>query len=263
MSERQPVIEVNHVSKAFWRHAGQKLLRHIISDLFKRREEDYFYALRDVSLTVDKGEAVALIGSNGAGKSTMLSLVTGLVTPTEGTVKVVGRVAALLELGSGFHPDLTGEENVFVNAALLGLSHAETTDRYEEIVDFAEIGDFITEPTRTYSSGMMVRLAFSVAVHVRPSILIVDEVLAVGDARFQAKCLLKVSELRKNKTTMLCVSHSPQMVKDFCDRAVWLDKGQVIMDGDSASVMQAYAEYNSNPAKGPPVIRKALPVVTV
>jgi ABC-type polysaccharide/polyol phosphate transport system ATPase subunit len=238
------------------------LLRHIISDLFKRREEDYFYALRDVSLTVGKGESVALIGSNGAGKSTMLSLVAGLVKPTEGTVKIEGRVAALLELGSGFHPDLTGEENVFVNAALLGLSHAEITARYKEIVEFAEIGEFISEPTRTYSSGMMVRLAFSVAVHVRPSILIVDEVLAVGDAQFQAKCLQKIVEMRKKKTTMLCVSHNPQMVKAFCDRAVWLDKGKLILDGDSATVMQAYADYNSNPSKGTPKSAKAHSVVT-
>jgi len=263
MSAPKPVIEVNRVSKAFWRHAGQKLLRQMVSDLFKRREEDYFYALRDVSLTVDKGEGVALVGTNGAGKSTMLSLVAGLVQPTEGTVRIEGRVAALLELGSGFHPDLTGEENVFVNAALLGLSHAETKAAYKDIVEFAEIGDFISEPTRTYSSGMMVRLAFSVAVHVRPSILIVDEVLAVGDAQFQAKCLQKVTELRKNKTTMLCVSHSPQMVQNFCDRAVWLHKGQLIMDGDSATVMQAYAEYNINPSKGLPASKKARSVVTV
>jgi ABC-type polysaccharide/polyol phosphate transport system ATPase subunit len=263
MSAPKTVIEVNHVSKAFWRHAGQKLLRHMVSDLFKRREEDYFYALRDVSLTVDKGEGVALIGTNGAGKSTMLSLVAGLVQPTEGTVKIDGRVAALLELGSGFHPDLTGQENVFVNAALLGLSQAETKAAYKDIVEFAEIGDFISEPTRTYSSGMMVRLAFSVAVHVRPQILIVDEVLAVGDAQFQAKCLLKVSELRKNKTTLLCVSHSPQMVMNFCDRAVWLHKGQLVLDGDSATVMQAYAEYNTNPSKGLPGSKKARSVVTV
>jgi ABC-type polysaccharide/polyol phosphate transport system ATPase subunit len=263
MSAQQPIIEVNHVTKAFWRHAGQKLLRHMVSDLFKRRDEDYFYALRDVSLTVDKGEAVALIGSNGAGKSTMLSLVAGLVQPTEGTVRIDGRVAALLELGSGFHPDLTGEENVFVNAALLGLSQAETKACYKDIVEFAEIGDFISEPTRTYSSGMMVRLAFSVAVHTNPSILIVDEVLAVGDAQFQVKCSHKVSEMRKRKTTMLCVSHNPQMVRDFCDRAVWLEKGQLVLDGDSATVMQAYAEYNSNPSKGLPVNKKARSVVTV
>jgi ABC-type polysaccharide/polyol phosphate transport system ATPase subunit len=263
MSAQQPIIEVSHVSKAFWRHAGQKLLSHMISDLFKRREEDYFYALRDVSLTVNKGEAVALIGSNGAGKSTMLSLVAGLVQPTEGTVRIEGRVAALLELASGFHPDLTGKENVFVNAALLGLSEAETKACYKDIVEFAEIGDFISEPTRTYSSGMMVRLAFSVAVHTRPSILIVDEVLAVGDAQFQAKCAQKVSEMRKRKTTMLCVSHNPQMVRDFCDRAVWLEKGQLVLDGDSATVMQAYAEYNSNPSKGLPASKKARAVVTV
>lgn len=247
------LIEVDNVSKAFWRHNARKLLRHKIADLFRpRREEEYFYALRDVSFTVEKGEAVALIGGNGAGKSTMLCVVTGLAQPTKGTVKVGGRVAALLELGSGFHPDLSGKENVFVNAALLGLSEQEVNERFDEIVDFSEIREFIGEPTRTYSSGMLVRLAFSIAVHVRPDILIVDEILAVGDSRFQEKCLKKVVELRKKQTTMLCASHSPAMVTGFCDRAIWLHHGQVVLDGASSRVMQAYTEYSHDPAKGLP-----------
>lgn len=246
MSKR-PLIEVSHVSKAFVRHTGQKLLRHKIADLFRRRHEEPFYALRDVSLAVGKGEAVALIGRNGAGKSTMLSLVTGLVEPTVGTVRVNGRVAALLELGSAFHPDLTGSENVFVNAAVLGLSERETISRFDEIVEFSGIREFIEEPARTYSSGMLVRLAFSVAVHVNPAILIVDEVLAVGDTQFQEKCLRKVGELRAKETTILCASHSPKMIADFCDRAIWLEKGQVVLDGVSSRVMDAYAEYNAEP----------------
>ncbi len=239
------LIEVSGVSKAFDRHAGQKLLRHKIGDWLRPKRPDRYFALRNISFRIDKGEAVAFVGSNGAGKSTTLSLVAGLTEPTSGTVKVRGRVAALLELGSGFHPDLTGEENIFVNAALLGLSEAETKARYNEIVDFSEVGDFIDEPIRAYSSGMTMRLAFSVAVHVNPAILIVDEVLAVGDARFQEKCLLRVGELRSRKTTMLCASHSAQMVADFCDRAIWIEKGEVRMDGMSGDVIEAYGEFNA------------------
>jgi lipopolysaccharide transport system ATP-binding protein len=247
------LIEVNNVSKDFGRHNGRKLLRHKIADMFRPKPEDeYFHALRDVSFTVEKGQAVALIGGNGAGKSTMLSVVTGLAQPTRGTVKVRGRVAALLELGSGFHPDLSGRENVFVNAALLGLSRKEVTARFDDIVEFSGIREFIGEPTRTYSSGMLMRLAFAVIVHVDPAILIVDEVLAVGDSGFQEKCLKKVVELRKKQTTMLCASHSSAMVTNFCDRAIWLYQGQVVLDGPSSRVMQAYLEYGNDPAKGFP-----------
>lgn len=249
-----PLIYVDHVSKAFWRHSGQKLLRQKIAELLRRRGEDeYFYALRDVSFSVGEGEAVALIGSNGAGKSTMLSLVTGLLEPTTGTVTVGGKVVALLELGSGFHGDLTGRENIFVNAALLGLSERETRSRFDEIIEFSGVREFVDEPTRTYSSGMLVRLAFSVAVHVNPSILIVDEVLAVGDVQFQEKCLKKVAELRMKRTTVLCASHSAQMVTGFCDRAIWLHHGQAVLDGSSARVMQTYTEYSNDPAKGLPI----------
>jgi lipopolysaccharide transport system ATP-binding protein len=239
-----PLIEVNGVSKVFWRHTGRKLLRQQIADMLRpRREEEYFHALRDVSFSVGRGEGVALIGGNGAGKSTMLSLVSGLALPTKGSVKVHGTVAALLELGSGFHLDLTGEENVFVNAALMGYSERDAKARFDEIVDFSGIGDFINEPMRTYSSGMLVRLAFAIAVHADPAILIVDEILAVGDIQYQEKCLRKVSELRKRNTTLLCVSHSSKMVIEFCDRAIWLHQGRVALDGDSTQVMQAYSRY--------------------
>ena len=247
------LIDVNGVSKLFRRHRGRQLLRQRVSGLFRaRRPEDYFYALRDVTFSVERGESVALIGGNGAGKSTMLSLVTGLTQPTKGTVQVSGRQAALLELGSGFHPDLTGRENVFVNAALLGMSKKEAKDRFARIIEFSGIGDFVDEPLRTYSSGMQVRLAFSIAVHVEPAILVVDEVLAVGDSEFQEKCLKKVEELRKRQTTMLCVSHSPAMVNGFCDRAIWLHHGQVVLDGAAGAVMQAYTQYATDPGAGLP-----------
>jgi ABC-type polysaccharide/polyol phosphate transport system ATPase subunit len=182
----------------------------------------------------------------------MLSLVTGLARPDEGTVKVKGRVAALLELGSGFHPDLTGEENVYMNAALLGFSERQAKERFASIVDFSEIREFINEPIRTYSSGMVVRLAFSIAVHVDPAILIVDEVLSVGDAHFQEKCMMKIAELRKQGITMLAVSHSAKMVTDFCDRAIWLHHGELIQDGASGPVLKAYLHYVANPAEGLP-----------
>jgi ABC-type polysaccharide/polyol phosphate transport system ATPase subunit len=175
------LIEVNSVSKIFRRNTGRKLLREQLMDLFRRpSEEDMFYALRNVSFRVAEGESVALIGENGAGKSTMLSLVTGLARPDEGSITVHGRVAALLELGSGFHPDLTGEENVMMNAALLGFTERQAKARFPSIVEFSEIAEFINQPLRTYSSGMVVRLAFSVAVHVDPAILIVDEVVVCG-----------------------------------------------------------------------------------
>ncbi len=240
------LIEVSHVSKAFDRHAGQRLLREKIGDWLHPARRERHYALRDVSFRIGEGESVAFIGANGAGKSTALSLVVQLTHPTTGTVKVRGRVAALLELGSGFHPDLTGKENIFVNAALLGLSEAETRARFEEIVAFSEIGDYIGEQIRVYSSGMLMRLAFSVAVHVNPAILVVDEVLAVGDAQFQEKCLRRVSELRTRNTTMLCTSHSARMIADFCERAIWLDKGQVLMDGAAADVLRAYSAHGAS-----------------
>ena len=248
-----PLIDVNGVSKVFRRHSGRQLLRQRISGLFRARtDQDYFHALRDVTFSVERGESVALVGGNGAGKSTMLSLVTGLTEPTKGTVEVGGRVAALLELGSGFHPDLTGRENVYVNAALLGMSKKEAKDRFAQIIEFSGIGDFVDEPLRTYSSGMQVRLAFSVAVHVEPAILVVDEVLAVGGSEFQEKCLKKVTELRHRQTTMLCVSHSPTMVTGFCDRAIWLHHGKVVLDGAAGPVMEAYTQYASDPDAGLP-----------
>ena len=199
-----------------------------------------FDALKGVSFQVAKGEGLAVIGSNGAGKSTLLSIVTGLAKPDKGKVAVNGRVAALLELGSGFHPDLTGAENVYLNAALLGFSERQTEDMFEDIVEFAGVREFIDEPLRTYSSGMMMRLAFSVAVNVDPDILIIDEVLAVGDMDFQAKSYEKIRDFRRAGKTFLCVSHNPQVLLDLCDRAVWLDQGEMLMCDRIQNVLDAY-----------------------
>jgi ABC-type polysaccharide/polyol phosphate transport system ATPase subunit len=186
---------------------------------------------------------MAVIGPNGAGKSTLLGLVAGLAEPNAGRVAVEGRVAPLLELGSGFHYDLTGAENVRLNASLLGLTRKETERRFGEIVDFSGIGEFIHEPLRTYSSGMMMRLAFSVAMNTDPDILLIDEILAVGDQAFQAKCIERVHDFRRRGKTMLCVSHSLPMVQAFCDRAVWLDHGELVMTGTVDEVAAAYTGY--------------------
>jgi ABC-type polysaccharide/polyol phosphate transport system ATPase subunit len=234
------VIEFHNVSKKFHRHAGQMLLRHHLTRFFTRQKEDPFFALKHVSFSVDRGESLAVIGSNGAGKSTLLGLAAGVSQPDEGVVTVNGQVAALLELGSGFHPDLTGRENVRLNAALLGLSRKQTAEAFERIVEFSGIREFINEPLRTYSTGMVMRLAFSVAVNRDPEILLIDEILAVGDAAFQTKCIEKVHEFRNAGKTLLCVSHS-NMIRQLCDRAIWLDHGELILSGAVADVAEAYA----------------------
>jgi len=228
------------VSKIFHRHTGQKLLRSHLGDRFRRDPERDFYALKKVSFQIGEGERVGIVGRNGAGKSTLLSLVCGLSTPEEGRIEVSGRIAALLELGSGFHPDLTGAENVYLNASLLGFTRARTEELFDSIVEFSGVQEFIREPLRTYSNGMIVRLAFSVALNLEPAILIVDEVLAVGDQAFQEKCFEKIDEFRKAGKTLLCVSHSPGLLQQLCDRALWLDRGELMMDGPIGKVLSAY-----------------------
>jgi ABC-type polysaccharide/polyol phosphate transport system ATPase subunit len=236
-------IRFQEVSKIFHRHTGRALIRHHFRDRFRRNPEHDFYALKNVSFRVDEGERVGIVGRNGAGKSTLLSLVCGLALPEKGRVEVSGRIAALLELGSGFHPDLTGRENVYLNSSLLGFTRARTDALFDSIVDFSGVGEFIDEPLRTYSSGMLVRLAFSVALNLEPSILIIDEVLAVGDQAFQEKCFDKVLEFRESGKTLLCVSHSPAILLRLCDRALWLDHGELMMDGKALDVLQAYTGH--------------------
>lgn len=197
-------------------------------------------ALDDVSFRVESGDSLGIIGLNGSGKSTLLQIIAGTLQPSAGQVELKGRVAALLELGSGFDPEFTGRENVFINAAILGLSRREIEERYDAIVAFADIGDFIDRPVKTYSSGMMVRLAFAVQVHVDPDVLIVDEALSVGDARFQAKALAKIEEILKRGTTLLFVGHDLAAVKSFCNRAMLLDRGKIIKTGIPDDVIADY-----------------------
>jgi len=233
-------LEFRNVSKSFVKHAGHLLLRQRIAQMLNNAKPERFFALKNVSFQIKRGESLAVIGPNGAGKSTLLSVVAGLAAPDEGTVEVNGRIAALLELGSGFHGDLTGRENIFLNAAILGLTRKEATRAFDEIVEFSGIGDFIEEPLRTYSSGMMMRLAFSVAINTNPDILIVDEILAVGDHTFQAKCVERIHEFRRAGKTILAVSHAQRMVENLCDRALWLDHGQAVMQGRILEVIDSY-----------------------
>ena len=234
-------IEFDGVWKSFHHGAASLLLRsHLKRLLVEGFRREVFHALKNVTFRMDPGESVAILGVNGAGKSTLLSMVAGLVPPDRGRVQVRGRVAPLLELGSGFHPDLTGAENVRLNASLLGIGKKQLKQLYPAIVDFSEIADFIDEPLRTYSTGMVMRLAFSVAVNIDPDILLIDEVLVVGDTAFQAKCFDRILDFRARGKTILCVSHSPTMVQKLCTRAIWLDHGDLLLDGPLAEVADAY-----------------------
>jgi ABC-type polysaccharide/polyol phosphate transport system ATPase subunit len=234
------ILECVDVWKSFHLHSGTRLLSERVKGLFQPRRHHDFIALRGITFSVAEGESVGILGRNGAGKSTLLSLISGLARPDRGVVRVKGRVAPLLELGSGFHPELTGRENLLLNAALMGFTEKEIIGKQEQIIDFSGIGEFIDEPLRTYSSGMSLRLAFSIAVTVEPEILIVDEVLAVGDQTFTAKCLKRILEIRRMGTTFICVSHSAAMLESLCDRGIWLDSGQLVMQGEIKEVLAAY-----------------------
>jgi ABC-type polysaccharide/polyol phosphate transport system ATPase subunit len=220
-----------------------------------------FYALRDVSFSIRRGEATGIIGRNGSGKSTLLQLIAGTLMPTSGSVSVAGRVSALLELGSGFNPDFTGTENVFLNGAIYGLTHAEMEARMDEITAFADIGDFIGQPVKTYSSGMMMRLAFAVAVNVQPDVLIIDEALAVGDVFFSQKCFQRIREIVHRGATLIFVSHDMGAVQSLCDRALLLNQGSVVFDGAPEACVSRYFNLHvpaaktgeAVPGKHPPV----------
>ncbi len=201
-----------------------------------------FWALKDVSFTVKKGEVLGIIGSNGAGKSTLLKVISGILKPTKGSLQVNGSIVPMLELGSGFDFDLTGRENIFLNGAILGYSEEFLKEKYEEICDFSELGKFIDVPIRNYSSGMLMRLAFSIATVVNPDILIVDEILAVGDAVFQEKSKTKMMDLMSGGTTVLFVSHSLEQIQEMCDRVIWLERGQMKMIGETEAVCNAYSK---------------------
>ena len=235
------VLSVRGVSKRFELYdKPSDRLKQMLFGRFGKQFFREFWALRDVSFDVRRGECVGIIGRNGAGKSTLLQIITGTLAPTKGTVETHGRVAALLELGSGFNPDFTGRENVYLNGSILGLTKAEIDARYDEIVAFADIGEFIDQPVKSYSSGMMVRLAFAVQVMVDPDILIIDEALAVGDAVFQRKCYARMSQLIDKGVTIIFVSHDINSVKRICQSAIYLKRGNVACSGEALSVINAY-----------------------
>lgn len=236
-------IQFHGVSKRFTlRHRQARSFQELALSLLhcNRASREVFWALRDVSFTVEQGETVGLIGPNGAGKSTALKLISRIIEPTSGQVEVSGRVGALLELGAGFHPDLTGRENIYLNGSILGLSRAQIRRKLDAIIDFAELEYFIDVPVKHYSSGMYVRLGFSVAVNTEPEILLVDEVLAVGDAAFQRKCMDRINDLRRRGVTILFVSHSAEIVRSICPRVLWLDGGRLVSDGTAESVVTHY-----------------------
>jgi ABC-type polysaccharide/polyol phosphate transport system ATPase subunit len=235
------LIEFQNVTKWFPHIPGRALLRTHIARRFGSGPTEKFVALNNISFRLERGESLAIVGANGAGKSTLLSLAAGLATPNEGRVEVNGRIAALLDLGSGFHPDLTGAENLLLNSALLGRTRKRTLEMAERIVEFSGIADFIDDPLRTYSSGMVMRLAFSIAIHLEPDIMLLDEVLAVGDSGFQTKCHEALAEFQHAGKSILFVSHSAGQVREMCERAIWLDHGELMMEGDVASVLDAYS----------------------
>jgi ABC-2 type transport system ATP-binding protein len=234
-----PVITMNDVSKRFIIRKEKSLKERVVNFSRSRKHKEDFWALRDLTLDIEAGTTVGLIGANGSGKSTLLKVIGGIIQPTNGTVRRRGQLAALLELGAGFHPDLTGRENVFLNGAILGLTQKQIEGYFDSIVDFSEIRDFIDTQVKFYSSGMYVRLAFAIAIHVDPDVLLVDEVLAVGDEPFQKKCLDKIKEFQQEGRTIVLVTHDLNTVQDMCDRAIVLSHGQVIFDGGAVAGVEA------------------------
>lgn len=254
MITKQPIIDIDHLSKRYRIGANKEPYLNLRDEIAKacsrilpastrtRRTETDFWALHDVSFTVQEGEAIGIVGRNGAGKSTLLKILSQITPPTNGSVTMRGRVASLLEVGTGFHPELTGRENIFLNGAILGMSRREIRRKFDEIVAFAEVEKFLDTPVKRYSSGMYVRLAFAVAAHLEPEILIVDEVLAVGDAQFQQKCLGKMGEVAKGGRTVLFVSHNMAALEVLCNRCVLIHNGELMSIGPTRTVLNEYIE---------------------
>lgn len=237
------MIKAEHVTVAY-RMANDKIhsIKEYLVALLKRKlKYEEFLALSDVSFEIKKGEVIGIVGNNGAGKSTLLKVISGILTPNEGSVELQGNVVPMLELGSGFDYDLTGRENIYLNGAILGYSEAFLKSKYDEIVAFSELGDFINHPVRNYSSGMVMRLAFSIASMVDPDILIVDEILAVGDAAFQEKSYARMTEMMSHGTTVLLVSHNIDQIRRLCDRVIWLDHGKVVDIGETQDICDRYS----------------------
>jgi lipopolysaccharide transport system ATP-binding protein len=237
-------ISVEGLSKRFrhWEPNRAMTFQEVVLRGLRGRRRDYFWALSDVSFSVDAGRMVGIMGFNGAGKSTLLRLVAGVGIPDKGDVTIRGRLGTILDLGVGINPELTGRENIYVSGVCSGLTRAEVKERFDSIVAFSELGEFLDYPMRTYSSGMRVRLSFSVAVHIEPEVLLIDEVLAVGDLAFQMKCLDRMKSFKRDGCTGLIVSHSPQTVLDMCDDAIWLDRGRVVAYGPAREVVMQYVD---------------------
>ena len=241
--DKNIAIKVDHVYKDFKLYYDKA---HTLKEkllFFSKKNKDknnILHVLQDINLEINKGESVALIGVNGSGKSTLLKLMTKIIYPNKGKITVNGKLTSLLELGAGFHEDFTGRENIYFNASIFGLTRNEIDERLDEIIAFSELGDFIDNPVRTYSSGMYMRLAFSIAINVQADVLLIDEILAVGDQHFQDKCFDKLIELKKAGKTIVIVTHSMDQVKKFCDRAVWLYKGKIRKDGKVSDVLEEY-----------------------
>ena len=239
-------IKVSHLTKVYKLY--DKPIDRLKESLspFKRNYHKDFYALNDVSFEIKKGETVGIIGKNGAGKSTLLKIITGVLTPTSGHVHVNGRIASLLELGAGFNLEYTGIENIYLQGTLIGYTHEEMETKIDEILAFADIGDFVYQPVKSYSSGMFARLAFAIAINVEPDILIVDEALSVGDMAFQEKCILKMKSMINNQRSILFVSHSLPSVRNFCTKAIWMKEGTTVMQNEAYIVCEAYSDYMNN-----------------
>lgn len=232
-------IEVKNVYKKFNTHSGNRKIKDYLVYRGKK-QSSYRYILKDISFNVKKGEVLGIIGRNGSGKSTMLKLLTKILRPNEGTIETNGRISCLIELGAGFHPDMTGRENTYINASIFGISNKTVDERFDEILEFSEIGEHIDERVRNYSSGMYMRLAFAIAINVDADIMLIDEILAVGDIKFQKKCLKRIDEIRKKGTTIVFVTHNIDQAMELCDNILWIDEGVVREYGPAEEVCDHY-----------------------
>ena len=246
-----PVIELTHVYKRYrfgqynmsLRHEASKTLKRLFGFYTQQERHTSLYALKDINLSIQAGETVGIVGINGAGKTTLLRLLSGVTKPTQGVVRVEGRFATLIGLNAGFNPDMSGRKNIYLNAAIFGMSIHQTRQLEENIIRFADIGDFIDLPTKIYSSGMIARLGFSIAVHILPEIIFIDEILAVGDAAFAEKCAYRLLELKAEGRTIVTVSHSLTSLRALTERCLWLNKGMLVLDGPTEAVIAAYEEH--------------------
>lgn len=246
----EKIIDIQDVTKSYKLYAKPiDRLKESLSIANKNYHEE-FKALDDISFSINKGDAIGILGTNGSGKSTLLKMITGVLTPTKGKIEVNGKISAILELGAGFNPEYTGRANIYLNGLMMGYSREQMEDRIYNIIAFADIGNFIDQPVKVYSSGMFARLAFAVSINVEPDILIVDEALAVGDIRFQTKCIEKMKELKSQGTTVLFVSHAPEQVKRFCNKAVWLKQGKLEAIGESSEIVDLYEDFMKNGTGG-------------